>query len=80
MSADDASETTRTRRARTCEECGQPYFVDKLLEDNPEYFPPPYDYESGVDRYCLACWLGVGPGDTARDDDDPDEITPDEIR
>lgn len=75
MSVDGAGDPRWTRGARTCEECGQPYFARELFAENPEYFPPPYDYESGMNRY----WLGVGPGDTARDDDDRDEIRPDEI-
>jgi hypothetical protein len=79
MSVDGVGDHRWTRGARTCEECRQPYFEKELFAENPEYFPPPYDNESGVGRYCLACWLGVGPGDTDHDDDAPDEIGPDEI-
>jgi hypothetical protein len=74
MSVDGTENPRQTRPARSCEECGRSYLEEETFEESPEYFPPPYDYGSGVARYCLACWLGVGPGDTARDDDDSDEI------
>jgi hypothetical protein len=42
---------------RVCEECGRSYrrVVHRMSHD------PPLDAE--LDRYCLPCWLGVGPND-----------------
>jgi len=48
-------------RIRHCVDCGRPYSVAELLDASPHWFAPPYDYDSGSGRYCLACWLGVGP-------------------
>ena len=44
-----------------CEDCGELYSIDQMREDAPDYFPPPYHYDAGAHRYCLTCWLGVGP-------------------
>ncbi|MGD7651679.1 MAG: hypothetical protein ACQCXQ_00595 [Verrucomicrobiales bacterium] len=43
-----------------CETCGQPYTVDDTVD---QHMNPPDDYRRGCQRYCLACWLGVGPMD-----------------
>lgn len=45
---------------RTCKTCGYPYQVDESTES---HMNPPDDYRRGFKRYCLACWLGVGPKD-----------------
>lgn len=50
-------------RERECRECQQTYTIEEAVENNPEYFPAPYDYERGCTQHCLACWLGVGPND-----------------
>ena len=44
----------------TCETCGRPYIVDESAD---VHMDPPTDYARGFSRYCLACWLGVGPKD-----------------
>jgi hypothetical protein len=41
-----------------CETCGHSYVVDGLAESHMD---PPDGYRRGYQRYCLACWLGVGP-------------------
>ena len=43
-----------------CETCGRPYVVDESADS---HMNPPDDYRRGYQRYCLACWLGVGPKD-----------------
>jgi hypothetical protein len=45
---------------RICRGCGYPYAVD---ESAASHMDPPDDYRRGFKRYCLACWLGVGPKD-----------------
>jgi len=44
----------------TCETCGRPYVVDESAD---AHMNPPDDYRRGYQRYCLTCWLGVGPKD-----------------
>jgi hypothetical protein len=51
-------DTSSTRHL--CETCGRPYVVDDAASS---YMDPPDDYRRGYQRYCLACWLGVGPQD-----------------
>lgn len=61
----------RTRRPRNpgfndyqrCEECGEEYSPRETAQDDSHYFDPPYRYDQVCARYCLACWLGVGPND-----------------
>lgn len=43
-----------------CETCGRPYVVDESCDS---HMSPPTDYGRGFSRYCLACWLCVGPKD-----------------
>jgi hypothetical protein len=43
-----------------CETCGRPYVVDESADS---HMNPPDNYRRGCRRYCLACWLGVGPKD-----------------
>jgi hypothetical protein len=45
---------------RICKACGYPYKVD---ESTGSHMDPPDDYRRGYQRYCLTCWLGVGPKD-----------------
>ncbi len=45
---------------RICRGCGYPYVVD---ESSASHMDPPDDYRRGVKRFCIACWLGVGPKD-----------------
>jgi hypothetical protein len=45
---------------RTCETCRQLYVIDESCD---AHMNPPDDYGRGFSRYCLACWLGVGPKD-----------------
>jgi type I restriction enzyme M protein len=40
-----------------CEECGRPYYLDY----DSQYVDGPHDYQRGIARNCLACWLAVGP-------------------
>lgn len=47
-----------------CAACGQPYCLD---EDN-SYMNPPHDYGKAIGRYCLDCWLGMGPSRASIDD------------
>ncbi len=49
---------------RTCETCGLPYELDDVADS---HMNPPDDYRFGYQRYCLACWLGVGPDDEYQD-------------
>jgi len=49
-----------------CVECGQPYCLDE--DAAYSYMGPPHDYGKGIDRYCLACWLGVGPSQKSVED------------
>lgn len=48
-------------RDRRCQECGDRYC--QVPDVAAEYFYYPTDYSRGSERYCLACWLGVGPKD-----------------
>lgn len=48
---------------RNCDECGQRYSARETYEDSEYYFHGPYNYEQGCSRYCLPCWLMVGPLD-----------------
>lgn len=43
-----------------CRACGRLYVVDDSVDIHME---PPGDYRRGYRRFCLACWLGVGPKD-----------------
>ena len=52
--------------SQICSECGQRYSVDEIAANHPGYWEAPYNYGDGSRRYCLACWLGVGPKDVAR--------------
>jgi type I restriction enzyme M protein len=49
---------TRECPVNTCEDCGQPYYLDY----DTHYLNLPEDYAKGIATTCLACWLGVGPG------------------
>lgn len=46
-----------------CNECHRPYDPAEDRENTPQYFDPPYDYDTGSRDHCLACWLGVGPNE-----------------
>lgn len=48
--------------SHVCETCGHTYQVDDLADTHMD---PPDDYARGFYRYCLGCWLGVGPNDIA---------------
>ena len=52
---------------RRCARCSETYSPAELENHCAHYFEHPYRYIDGVDDYCLACWLGVGPLD--RDDE-----------
>ena len=54
-----SSETDLSR----CTECGQQYSIRAFLSDCAHYFAAPYNYEHGCEKYCLQCWLGIGPLD-----------------
>lgn len=58
----EPSDHGRNHEDRTCIECGQRYSAEDASE---QYFAGPWDYDSGYQKYCLACWLGVGPNDLA---------------
>lgn len=58
---DDDSRTWDAERR--CQKCGARYSERTSIDSH--YFEPPYDYRRGYERYCLACWLGVGPKDSA---------------
>jgi len=51
-----------------CSECGQEYSVEETLTACPGYWDRPYNFSQASARYCLACWLGVGPKDVAKMD------------
>jgi hypothetical protein len=51
------------RGERICEECGRFYSTQELYEHHSVYFDGPENYGSGSSKYCLECWLGVGPND-----------------
>lgn len=42
-----------------CQECGRPYYLDY----ESSYIDSRERYSQGIATTCLACWLGVGPGD-----------------
>lgn len=46
-----------------CARCSNAYSPAELERRCSHYFEHPYRYVDGVDDYCLACWLGVGPLD-----------------
>jgi len=48
---------------KQCVECARMYDEEAYWQSNASYFDPPIDYSRGAERYCLACWLGVGPND-----------------
>jgi hypothetical protein len=48
-----------------CTACGRTYSRAKAYTDGYHYLLAPYHYRSGIDEYCLACWLCVGPNDLA---------------
>jgi len=54
---------------RTCQECGVAYSLEEAYQHSAVHFDPPDHYDAGCDRYCLACWLGVGPNDFPPDPD-----------
>jgi hypothetical protein len=62
----DKSDTRSAAELRVCTECGQQYSIEELLSSSPSYFNAPHNYDRGCDKYCLACWLGVGPKDVER--------------
>jgi hypothetical protein len=50
-------------RKRKCKGCGVTYTIEEFVQSSAHRFDPPDRYDDGCDRYCLACWLGVGPND-----------------
>ena len=62
---EDYPELTAVDRARrrVCRSCEAIYTINEVLANQREYFKQPYDYVTGCQEYCLACWLGVGPLD-----------------
>ncbi len=48
---------------RICKGCGGEYSCKDECGKSGFYLDPPWDYSSGSEEYCLACWLGVGPND-----------------
>ena len=44
-----------------CIECGQKFDLKETAEHYTQYYQFPYNYGQGEHRYCLECWLGVGP-------------------
>lgn len=49
---------------RVCETCGHTYRISQFVDGNKHpYMDHGYKYRLGCERYCLACWLGVGPLD-----------------
>ena len=50
---------------RVCTACGRTYSRAEANEEGAHYFLAPYNYRWGIDEYCLACWLCVGPNDLA---------------
>ncbi|MEI7996822.1 MAG: PIN domain-containing protein [Methylococcaceae bacterium] len=55
-----------TDESLVCHECGDQYSIQEIFEYNSHYFDGPYYYNRGCDKYCLACWLGVGPNDISK--------------
>jgi hypothetical protein len=60
----ETQETDRPKDEYVCETCGRRY---TLSDEGYRHFDRPDDYQSGYTRYCLACWLGVGPTDFPED-------------
>lgn len=60
---ENTSDTPGATDHRLCAECGQQYSIQALLSSSALYFEAPYNYDRGCDKYCLACWLGVGSSD-----------------
>jgi hypothetical protein len=50
---------------RGCTECGRTYSRAEAYKAGEHYWLAPYNYQCGIDEYCLACWLCVGPNDLA---------------
>jgi hypothetical protein len=48
---------------RTCQECGTAYTIEQFYQSCESYFDPPENYRDGCEKYCLSCWLCVGPND-----------------
>lgn len=49
---------------RTCHTCGQPYKIAEFADSEKWIvFRGGHKYLQGCEKYCLACWLGVGPLD-----------------
>src|SRR5665213_2993850 len=59
------------QRSRKCVDCGTSYSIADYLPDSSGHFGRPDRYSDGCTRYCLACWLGVGP-----EPEETDEIIP----
>ena len=55
---------------RICKECKQAYSIKAFLDSSRNYFGRPFGYRKGCERYCLACWLGVGPYSIGDDADE----------
>jgi len=58
------------KQKQICSECGQEYSVEETLSTIPGYWDHPYNYSQGSAQYCLGCWLGVGPKDIAKMDNE----------
>jgi len=59
----DQNDSSSEPDLRRCTECGQQYSIQAYLSSAAHYFAAPYNYEHGCEKYCLACWLGIGPLD-----------------
>ena len=55
-------------KKQICSKCNEEYSITESLTSCPGYWDHPYSYSHGSPRYCLACWLGVGPKDVAKMD------------
>jgi len=53
---------TKIENRRVCASCGASYSIEEYRESSSHYFGWPYYYSDGCETDCLACWLGVGPG------------------
>lgn len=50
---------------RKCTSCEADFTIGATWPDQKMYFVSPYDYFNGCHEYCLNCWLGCGPPETA---------------
>ena len=75
MPATQGTSDSSTERL-TCVECGKSYTIREYLDSSSVHWDAPDHYGHGCNRYCLPCWLGVGPKDIERLDAEGPDVGP----